>query len=180
MSDVVKSNSRAPLLAVVVVLALAPLLYLTLSAAGLAVTIPGVERMRVSPDVTATTLEGDTIRLADLRGQPVVLNFWASWCPPCRAEMPEFERVWQTYAERGVVMLGVNTSDQADKARTFLLEAAVSYPHLVDNNGDIARLFSATSLPTTVFIDREGRMVSRRVGALNAQTLAQQIEDLLQ
>lgn len=173
------SSPRFPWLGVILVLALAPLVYLLLSASGGALAVPGVERTPLSPDFKTTTLSGETVNLSDYRGRPVVLNFWASWCPPCRAEMPEFEQVWQSYQKRGIVFLGVNTSDQRDKAQAFLNDFPVSYPHLLDTHSDIARLFSATSLPTTVFINREGRIVGRRIGALNKQQLAMQVEELL-
>lgn len=178
MSQAVRPTSR-PLVAAVALLALAPLAYLLLSLTGLSITVPGVERTRPAPDFTAPGLNSASVRLADLRGRPVVLNFWASWCPPCRAEMPEFERVWQTYRDQGVIFVGVNTSDRGDKAQSFLLESKVSYQNVVDATNDIAVMFAATSLPTTVFIDREGRIVSRRVGAMSAQQVATQVEDLL-
>ena len=178
MTPTVRPTSR-PLLAVVVLLALAPLAYLLISLTGLSAAVPGVERSRPAPDFTAPGLNGGPVRLADLRGRPVVLNFWASWCPPCRAEMPEFERVWQTYRERDVVFVGVATSDRTDKAQAFLLESGVSYPNALDAGNDVAALFNAASLPTTVFIDRAGRIVTRRVGAMTAQQVAAQVEELL-
>ena len=178
MSQAVRPTSR-PLVAAVALLALAPLAYLLLSLTGLSITVPGVERSRPAPDFTAPGLSGGEFRLSSARGRPVVLNFWASWCPPCRAEMPEFERVWQTYRDQGVVLVGVNTSDRGDKAQGFLLESKVSYQNVVDATNDIAVMFAATSLPTTVFIDREGRIVGRRVGAMSAQQVAAQVEELL-
>ncbi len=178
MSPTVRPTSRL-LVAAVALLALAPLAYLLLSLTGLSIAVPGVERTRPAPDFTAPGLAGGPLRLSDLKGRPVVLNFWASWCPPCRAEMPEFERVWQTYRERGVVFVGVATSDRTDKAQAFLLESGVSYPNVLDAGNDVATMFGATSLPTTVFIDREGRIVGRRVGALSAGQVAAQVEELL-
>lgn len=178
MSQAVRPTSR-PLLAVVVLLAVAPLAYLLLSLTGVAGAVPGVERTKPAPDFTAPGLNGAQVRLSELRGRPVVLNFWASWCPPCRAEMPEFERVWQTYRDQGVVFVGVATSDQTDKAQAFLRESKVSYPNVLDAGNDVALMFSANSLPTTVFIDREGRIVGRRVGAMSAGQVATQVEELL-
>lgn len=159
---------------------LAPLAYLLFYVvAGAGGAMVRLDHSAGPVDFTATTLDGRTVRLSSLRGQPVVLNFWASWCPPCRAEAPDFERVHQAYRDKGVVILGVNTSDQTSKAQAFLTETGVSYPNLLDDRNQLATQFNATSLPTTIFIDREGHVVKRRLGAINAQQLATQIDDLL-
>lgn len=172
------SKRNPAFLVALLFIVLAPLAYLLFYVVSSGGTT-GADRSAAPVDFTATTLDGQIVQLSSLRGQPVVLNFWASWCPPCRAEMPDFERVHQAYRAKGAVILGVNTSDQTPKAQAFLQEAGVSYPSLLDPQGQLATQFNAGSLPTTVFIDREGRVVKRRVGVVSAQQLATQIDDLL-
>ncbi|MFN8499604.1 MAG: TlpA disulfide reductase family protein [Anaerolineae bacterium] len=152
--------------------------------AGAAAGLP-LERLGVkgdnspAPDFTLPAFAGTDIRLADYRGRPVVLNFWASWCPPCRAEAPAVQRVWEQYQAQGVVFLGVNTSDNDRAARAYLAEYGITYPNVRDDGGSVAPLYHADSLPTTILIDRDGRIVGRRVGAVPEQWLAGRIEDML-
>ncbi len=132
-----------------------------------------------APNFSLPSFAGGDIDIAGYRGHPVVLNFWASWCPPCRAEAPAVQRVWDTYRDQGVVFLGVNSSDNDRAARAYLQEYGVTYPNVRDDAGDVAPLYHADSLPTTILIDRDGRIVARRVGAVQEQWLAARIEDLL-
>ncbi len=133
----------------------------------------------LAPNFSLLSFSGGDIDLASYRGHPVVLNFWASWCLPCRAEAPTVQRVWDKYRDQGVVFLGVNNSDNDTAARAYLQEYAVTYPNVRDNAGEVAPLYHADSLPTTVLIDRDGRIVARHVGAVQEGWLAARIEDLL-
>lgn len=136
---------------------------------------PGPEAVGFS----GPTFTGDVIRLADLRGQPVIVNFWASWCAPCRAEAPALERVWRAYRDQGVVVLGVDIQDTEAEARAFLDELRISYPNVRDEGDEIARAYQVTSIPATFFIGRDGRVVSRWVGPISQQQLVARLDELL-
>ena len=100
----------------------------------------------------------------------MVLNFWASWCPPCRIEMPDFEEMWQAMGDRGVVFLGISVSDTERDTRDFAETIGVTYPLGLDLTGQIPRAYRVTSLPTTFVIDREG-IEARRFGVVNKGVL---------
>ena len=123
-----------------------------------------------APDFTVETFEGETLRLSDLRGQVVVLNFWASWCPPCRWEMPFFETISQEYKERDVVFLGIAMSDTMKDAGDFADAAGVTYPLALDATNEIARDYEVLGLPTTFLIDKDGA-IRRRLGVANEGVL---------
>ena len=177
------SRRRWPRIVGLLLIVLAPFVA-SLLYAGAAVGLP-LERFAgrgdnaPAPNFSLPSFAGGDIDLAAYRGHPVVLNFWASWCPPCRAEAPAVQRVWDRYRDRGVIFLGVNSSDNDGPARAYLQEYGVTYPNVRDDAGDVATLYHADSLPTTILIDRDGRIVARRVGAVPEQWLAARIEDLL-
>jgi cytochrome c biogenesis protein CcmG, thiol:disulfide interchange protein DsbE len=110
-----------------------------------------------APDFTLETLEGEAISLAEIRGQPVIVNFWASWCPPCRAEMPAIQNLYNHY--RGsITILAVNATNQDIQAniQAYVTEYNLSFPILLDTDGSVNRLYAVTSLPTTFFIGADG------------------------
>jgi cytochrome c biogenesis protein CcmG/thiol:disulfide interchange protein DsbE len=106
-----------------------------------------------------------TLSLASLRGQYVLVNFWASWCIPCRDEAPLLERAWREYRARGLVVVGVNIQDLEPEARKFIAEFKVSYPNVRDRDGRVSRAYGTTGVPESFFIDREGRVVRKFPGA---------------
>jgi cytochrome c biogenesis protein CcmG/thiol:disulfide interchange protein DsbE len=102
-----------------------------------------------------------TLDLASLRGRPVVLNFWASWCVPCKQEAPTLERLWHEYRSQGVVFVGVDSNDAVSDARRFLSAHGITYPVVHDANGIVAaNKYDVANLPVTHFVDRSGRLVS--------------------
>ncbi len=111
------------------------------------------------------------ISLAELRGLPVVLNFWASWCPPCRTEAPRLERSWREARRAGVVYLGLNMQDVSGDARDFLDEYRASYPNVRDQGDEVARRWGVTGLPETFFLRRDGKVVGRVIGAVSEAQL---------
>lgn len=111
-------------------------------------------------DFTAKTFAGDNIRLQEQRGNVVMLNFWASWCGPCRKEMPLLETLQKKYQRMGFVLLGVNVDEDSAAAQRFLKDVDTTFPMLQDNKGDISKLYNVDAMPTSIFIDREGKLRS--------------------
>lgn len=132
-----------------------------------------------APDFELPLFDGRTLRLADLRGQGVVLNFWASWCPPCRTEAPIFASLSEAFRDRGVVFVGVNIQDNETDARAFLEEFKIGYPNGPDP-GEIATEYGIAAIPTTIFIDAEGRIARRWIGGLTEPQLVGFLEEMLQ
>lgn len=135
------------------------------------ILIRGKTEVEDAPPFDLTLFNQETLSLADLDGKVVVLNFWASWCPPCRFEMPDFEAAWKEYRDQGVVFVGVAVSDSEEDARSFAEETGVTYPIGLDGEGVTSVAYEVTSLPTTVFIDREGRIVRRLAARANMGAL---------
>lgn len=111
-----------------------------------------------------TLLNGEKFALSDLKGSVVVLNFWASWCGPCRDEMPAFELIYQEYKDRDVVFVGVAYADTETEARAFAEQVGVSYPLGMDYTYGISESYGIQALPTTFFIDREGVITKKMTG----------------
>lgn len=131
-----------------------------------------------APDFTFTTFEGERLGLADLRGKAVVLNFWASWCVPCKAEMPYFETTYRAYKDRGVVFVGLAVQDDPDDSALFLDQLGITYPTGPDVGNEVALSYRATGLPTTVFITRDGKVARKWTGALSERQLVAYVEEI--
>lgn len=131
-----------------------------------------------APDFALQTPSGDTVRLSELRGQPLVLNFWATWCGPCRAEMPALLRLEAAYAGRAQV-IGVNQGESAATITAFATELAIDYPLLIDRNHAINRQYGVRGLPTTLFIDADGIIRDQLVGAASEAVLATKLASLI-
>lgn len=118
-----------------------------------------------APAFSLPRFDGGTLTLASLRGKYVLVNFWASWCVPCRDEAPLLERAWRQYRDRGLVVVGVNIQDLEPEARKFIAQFKVSYPNVRDRDGRVSRAYGTTGVPETFFIDRDGRVVRKFPGA---------------
>ncbi len=140
------------------------------------------------PDFTLVNLSGDTVRFSDLAGRAVVLNFWATWCPPCRREMPLLDAIQKEYESRGLTVVGIDVGEDPDAVRRYVASIGVAYPIWVDapnrrtgidSTQSIHGRFGGVGLPTTVFVDRGGIVQNRHLGELNRGFLQTQAEALL-
>jgi thiol-disulfide isomerase/thioredoxin len=132
-----------------------------------------------APDLRLPLVGGGEQDLAAYRGRPIILNYWATWCEPCRAEMPVFERAQQQYRDQGLVVLGVNYLERDDQILAFEQEVGVTFPSLVDRTGEVTRRWRATGLPTTFLIDRQGIIRDVRVGPFTDDMLKSRLTKLL-
>lgn len=126
----------------------------------------------LAPDFRFQDTSGKTVTLASLQGHPVVLNFWASWCPPCQAEMPFIERLWQdgTLQRNGLLFYAIDMGEKAETVQSFITSKGYTFPVLLDSNGDISDAYNVRAIPVTFFIDRAGVIKNRREGAFASDT----------
>jgi cytochrome c biogenesis protein CcmG/thiol:disulfide interchange protein DsbE len=124
-----------------------------------------------APDFALATPTGDTLRLRGLRGQAVLINFWASWCGPCRSEMPEFQAAYERYRDQGFTILAVNQGEAEATATAFAQRLGLTFPIVLDHRGEASDLYGVRALPTSFFVDREGIVRAVVVGAMNGPLL---------
>jgi cytochrome c biogenesis protein CcmG/thiol:disulfide interchange protein DsbE len=135
-----------------------------------------------APDFTAPVwngASGQTVHLADLKGKPVVLNFWASWCAPCKEEMPTLQAGYDKYQASGVVFIGLAFNDTKENGQPFLEKYKITYLAGPDSDGKTSIAYGVTGVPETVFIGRDGRVVSKTPGGVSAEQLDAGIQQLL-
>ena len=136
---------------------------------------------RPAPAFSLRTFEGTQISLDQLRGKVVVLNFWASWCyPACYEEAPVLEQGWRTYRDRGVVVVGIDIQDTVERAQKFIRDFALSFPNAQDRDGKVSIDYGIYGVPETLFIDRDGRIRAKHVGAVTAEAFRVNVERLLE
>ncbi|GKW45125.1 peroxiredoxin [Planococcus sp. NCCP-2050] len=145
-------------------------------------TDEGLAKGELSPDFELTTLEGEKVKLSDYQGKKVILNFWATWCPPCRAEMPHMQNYFEEHAAgNNVEILAVNltTEDRGiDKVQNFVKEYELTFPIPMDKKGDIGTLYQAVTIPTSYMIDTEGRVQNKIVGPMNETMMKEMIANM--
>lgn len=133
-----------------------------------------------APDFALKTLEGETIRLSDYRGTPVIVNFWATWCPPCRAEFPAFQEVAIEQGGDNLVIIGVNhtSGDSPQLVPGFVEEFGITFPIVLDESGETVKTYRVVGLPTTVFIDRNGIINEVFTGPINKAYIESKLAEL--
>lgn len=130
---------------------------------GIAKPIKGVS----PPDFTLKTLDGKEVSLSDYRGKIVFLNFWATWCPPCRSEMPSMEKLYQKFKDEDFVMLAVSLRENKEKVENFMRDYKLNFPALLDSTGKVGNTYMVRSIPTTYLISRHGDIIGKAIGARN-------------
>lgn len=135
-----------------------------------------------APDFPVLDADGNTVRLSDMFGKPVVINFWATWCPPCKRELPDFDRLCREYGDRVVFMM-VNLTDgrrdTVDGTKKFVSEKGYTFPVYFDTGLSGAKAYSVSSIPQTTFIDANGNVFATRIGAMNETVLRSYINAIL-
>lgn len=141
----------------------------------------GIQDKTMAIDFIVQDIDGNDVRLSDFYGKPIVLNFWASWCPPCKSEMPEFN---QTYNEFNgeIVFLMINQTDGSretvEKASDYVKSQGFTFPVYYDTTFEAATLYNVTAIPTTYFIDKEGTIISQVKGAMDKSILLDKIKEI--
>ncbi len=152
---------------------------LGLLAWGLIKVQSGPQASGMAPDFTLETFDGSTITLSELRGQVVVINFWASWCPPCREEAAYLEQTWRKYKEQGVVFIGVDYVDTDKEALAYIEEFDITYPNGPDLGTRISQAYNIQGVPETFYVAKNGELRGLKIGPLKSPELEHKIEELL-
>ena len=148
-----------------------------------AFTAQGVVVGQPAPDFTLNTLDGNQVSLTDFRGPPVLINFWATWCSPCRLEMPGLVRAYETHQADGFVILAVNLTaqDRVTDVNAFVAEFKMTFPVLLDESGAVAdEIYRLRGLPTSIFVDRDGRVARMQIGVMTDQQIDAFVTELVQ
>ena len=134
-----------------------------------------------SIDFKLKDLTGKTVSLSSFKGSIVFLNFWATWCPPCRAELPSMQKLYEKYKDRGLVILGVDLQEDENLVRDFVKKTGLTYPILLDSNSQVGQIYGARSIPTSYIIGKKGFILARTVGGRewNKQEIYDLFEELL-
>ena len=119
-----------------------------------------------APDFALTTMEGEEIRFADLVGKPLLLNIWATWCPPCREELPFFQQAFEKYAEN-ITFVFLSVDDEKEEVEEFITENGYTFPVYLDSGSNCLITYGINSIPVTVLVDAEGNILAGQIGALS-------------
>ncbi|WP_246625232.1 peroxiredoxin family protein [Fictibacillus nanhaiensis] len=141
----------------------------------------GLKPGSLAPDFTLNTLDGNSLSLKDLRGKKVIVNFWATWCPPCREEMPEMQRFYNDFKQKDVEIVAINlaySETKPEKIREFVEEYQLTFPIPLDEKNTIGKQFRAVSIPTSYFIDTQGIIRKMHIGPMNYDFLEEEINSM--
>ena len=134
--------------------------------------LPAAVRVgRTPPDFTLKTLDGQTVKLSEMQGKPVWINFWATWCPPCRAEMPEMKQKYAQFKDSGLVILGVDVGESAEQVKSFTTSNKFGWTFLLDDTREVSAQYALGGIPTHIFVGRDGVIKAMQVGGIPATTM---------
>ncbi len=132
-----------------------------------------------APDFELTDLNGNKISLSSLKGKNVYINFWTTWCPWCIKELPDIEKAYQTYKDKDLVVLAIDIGEDRNTVKQFIDKNKYNFKVLLDTDQSVAQLYNVTSIPVSVFIDKNGNISAKRIGALTEDQLKSYIESLI-
>lgn len=142
----------------------------------------GLKTGDLAPDFALKNLQGKNVKLSNFRGKIVILNFWATWCPPCKAEIPEIQNYYATHKGRNVVILGVNltsTESSANQVRAFVDREGITYPVILDTHKKVEQMYRVGAYPTSYFINKKGIIQDKIVGAMNRQMIQNEVAKII-
>ncbi|MEG0383986.1 MAG: TlpA disulfide reductase family protein [Solibacillus sp.] len=142
----------------------------------------GIKKGQIAPDFTLMNIQGEEVTLSDLRGKRVVLNFWATWCPPCEAEMPHMQKYYDKYAKKdNVEIIGVNLTyekENVERVKQFLESYNITFPILLEPVWSVSKQYEIITIPSTFMIDTEGKIQKQIIGPLDVESLRENVKDL--
>ncbi len=133
----------------------------------------------VAPDFTLASVDGSRVRLADLKGKPVLVNFWATWCTPCREEMPIMQEVYEQYRARGLAILAVNMEEDEARVGQWIEQGGYTFTFVLDSDGQQVKRYNVNAAPTSYFIGRDGVIRDLKLGAISPSEMRGKVETLL-
>jgi cytochrome c biogenesis protein CcmG/thiol:disulfide interchange protein DsbE len=139
----------------------------------------GISEGNRARDFTLETLDGRQVSLSDYKGSAVLINLWATWCDPCRAEVPDIEAAYRAHRDEGFVVLGVNLEEPRETVKPFVEEFGITYPVLLDGRGEVMKAYRGSGLPMSVMVDRDGVIRVRHSGFLSAAQLDKYLAQVL-
>jgi len=131
-----------------------------------------------APDFELESIAGGNVKLSDFKGKAVILNFWASWCPPCKEEMPLFENAYRAKSDK-IVVIGVNLQESRENIKVFIKKFEISFPILLDPNSEVKELYNVFTQPVTYFINKEGKIIGKKFGPLTGQEISEKVDKLI-
>ncbi|TET66561.1 MAG: TlpA family protein disulfide reductase [Dehalococcoidia bacterium] len=159
---------------IILVTILASMLASGLVSAGCSSSTQGPEIGKLAPDFQLSNLDGQVVSLGDFRGKPVLLNFWASWCGPCRYEMPFLQEIYQAWSGKGLVVLTVNLQENPSRVKEFVEEFGLSFPVLLATSQEVPLAYNIRGIPATFFIDKNGIIQDIKIGAFSSRAEIEQ------
>jgi len=140
-------------------------------------TVTNTSELNLAENFTLTDSNGNQVSLTDFRGKNVYINFWASWCGPCKSEMPDIQKISQEYKD-DLIVLAVNVGDSQNTVQDFITQNNYDFTVLLDTNMDVARQYQITTIPVSIFINKDGVIISKRIGAISESQMKSYIEKL--